>query len=191
MAAVDPLPEATSEQRVPQAPAAGPTPENATLTLEFAKFASQHTTEYIRLADMKASILTTLLSANLFVLVQRGSGHIAAGHTGWRLWLIVAACLYATVTLVVVVNIIRPRLFRNAERGYLFWEDIASHPKPDYASGLQNIEISEMIRQLGEHNHNLSRSALRKFKWLRVGFRMALVSIALSAILILVTSWKG
>lgn len=178
-----------TEHRVPAAPPEASSAElNPMMTLEFAKFANSHTTEYIRLADAKAGILITLLSANLLVLIQRGGEYIAEGHTAWRLALVLCASLYALASLAVAVNIIRPRLFRNASSGHLFWEDVASQDKERYASTLPALTTETMFRQLGEHHHNLARAALRKYRWLRVAFLMAVGSIAISASVILVTS---
>ena len=102
--------------------------------------------------------------------------------------LLIGGCLYATLSLAVAINTIRPRLFRNASHGHIFWEDITAQKKEDYAHGLQHLRVGEIYRELGEHNHNLANTALRKFRWLRVGFLMALTSIVLSAILILFTN---
>lgn len=172
---VEPEPEPASDQR-------------RMMAFEFAKFANQHSTDYIRMADYKAAILVTLLSGNLLVLVQRGGAFIGQGYTGWRLALVVAACVYAVVTLAVAINTLRPRVFRNAAHGHLFWEDIQAHDKATYGKSLEHLSIETMMYELGEHNHNLSRSAVRKYRWLRTGYFMGLTSIALSAAVILWTS---
>lgn len=156
--------------------------------LEFAKFVNTHTNDYIRLADQKAAILITLLSANVLVLVQHAGMYIREGHTAWRLGLVIVACLYAVSSLAVAVNIIRPRLFRNAAHGHVFWEDITAVDKVAYARSLRTLSADDMLQELGQHNHNLSRTAMRKFRWLRYAFAMALTSIVLSAVVILATS---
>ena len=174
---------------MPEAPAAPSMDEpNVAMNFEFAKFVNTHTSEYIRLADTKAAILITLLSANLLVLVQKGGQYISEGHTAWRLGLVVLACMYATTSLGVAVNIIRPRLFRNPRHGHLFWEDISAQPKDAYAASFQTMTVGQMCYELGEHNHNLANSAMRKFRWLRIAFVMALLSVCFSATVILITS---
>lgn len=178
----------------PLVPAAEPPKEprldqpNPMMSFEFAKFVNTHTTEYIRLADYKAAILVTLLSANLLVLVQRGGEYIANGLTAWRLTLVVAACVYAVISLAVAVNTIRPRIFKNPEQGHVFWEDIAAQNRQAYANSFKDMTVENLMQELGTHNHNLARTAIRKFRWLRVGFFMALTSIMLSATVILWTS---
>lgn len=159
-----------------------------TLTFEYAKFINQNTTDYIRMADSKAAILITLLSANLLVLVQRTAETVSQLHNKGAAAGMIIGCLYATVSLAVAINTIRPRLFRNAASGHIFWEDIAAQDKTTYAHGLQHLRVGEIYRELAEHNHNLAKSALRKYRWLRAGFLMALSSIVLSAILILFTN---
>lgn len=69
----------------------------------------------------------------------------------------------------------------------VLWEDIAAQDKVRYAASLGRMEVSAIFAELGEHNHNLANSAIRKFRWLRLGFRMALVAIALSAGVIVVS----
>ena len=169
-----------------------PTPEleapNLAMSFEFAKFVNSHTTDYIRLADYKAAILVTLLSANLLVLVQRGGEYIAQGLTAWRLGLVVAACVYALITLAVAVNTIRPRIFKNPQLGHVFWEDISAQDREAYAESFKAMRVDDLLHELGVHNHNLARTAIRKFRWLRVGFFMALTSIMASATVILWTS---
>lgn len=161
---------------------------NQAITFEYARFVNQNTTEYLRMADSKAAVLITLLSANLLVLVQRTAESVSALHDKRAVAALIVGCLYATVSLAVAVNTIRPRLFRNAGGGHIFWEDIAARDKADYAAGLQQLRMNEVFSELGEHNHNLARAALRKYRWLRAGFVMALTSIVLSAMLILFTT---
>lgn len=161
---------------------------NSLYHFEFAKYVNSHTTDYIRLADAKAAILTTLLSANLLVLVQKAGQYIAEGHVAWRLTLVMVAVVFAMVSLGVTVNIIRPRLFRNAQRSHIFWEDVAAQDKAAYAASFQGMDTDAICRELGEHNHNMAQSATRKFRWLRISFRLAIVSVCFSATIILLTS---
>ena len=162
--------------------------QSQVLTFEYAKFVNQHSTDYIRMADSKAAVLITLLSANLLVLVQRTGDAITALHNPGVVFLLVAACIYVTLGLGVAVNIIRPRLFRNASHGHIFWEDIAAQEKHRYAASMQDLSVGQIYQELGEHNHNLANTALRKFKWLRFGFTMAMTSIVLSASILLAIS---
>lgn len=165
-----------------------PAERNEMMTFEFAKFINTHSTDYIRMADQKAAILITLLSANLLVLVQKAGQYLSDGHSPGLLFLVVMACIYCTVSLGVAVNVIRPRIFKNAKHGHVFWEDIAAQDKHAYARGIQDLTVNGMLYELGEHNHNLAKSAMRKYRWLRAGFFMALISVASSATLILLTS---
>lgn len=158
------------------------------LTFEYARFVNQNTSDYIRLADSKAAILITLLSANLLVLVQRTAESVAQLHSRTAAALLIAGCVYATCSLAVAINTIRPRLFRNTSHGHIFWEDIVAQTKPDYAHGLQHLRVGEIYRELADHNHNLANSAMRKFRWLRLGFGMAISAIVVSAGLILFTN---
>lgn len=161
---------------------------NQTLTFEYARFVNQNTTDYIRMADSKAAVLITLLSANLLVLVQRTAESVVLMHDKRMIAWLIFGCLYAICSLAVAINTIRPRLFRNIGGGHIFWEDIAARDKVDYARSIQHLRVGEIYRELGEHNHNLAKSALRKYNWLRAGFLMAMTSITLSATLILFTS---
>ena len=158
------------------------------LTFEYARFVNQNTTEFIRMADTKAAVLITLLSANVLVLVQRTAESMAQIHDKHASAALIAGCVYATASLAVAINTIRPRLFQNLTRGHIFWEDIAIKDKASYAHGLQHLRVGEIYRELGEHNHNLANTALRKFRWLRLGFFMATTSIVASAMLILLTN---
>ena len=168
--------------------APSPDDQNQMMTFEFAKFVNVHTTDYIRMADAKAAILVTLLSANLLVLVQKAGQYIAEGHAAWRLTLVLVAVLYATISLSIAIHVIRPRTFQNAKKGHLFWEDITAQDKTVYAESFQRMSVGEICRELGDHNHNLANSAIRKFKWLRIGFVMAMISVGFSAAIILLTS---
>jgi hypothetical protein len=158
------------------------------LTFQYMRFLNQHTMDYIRMADAKAAVLITLLSANLLVLVQRAADAIARLHQEGTVFLILGAIAFATMSLAVAINVIRPRLFRNHHQGHIFWEDIVAQSKADYAASFPGITGKDILRELGEHNHNLASSALRKFRWLRLGFYLALVSIVTSASIILLTT---
>lgn len=178
VAPVDPIPEEAPHLDEP----------NLALTFEYMRFLNQHTTDYIRLADAKAAVLITLLSANLLVLVQRAADAIARLHNPGTVFLIVAAIAYCLASLGIAINVIRPRLFRNHTQGHIFWEDIAAQEKQAYASSFPRLTGGEIVRELGEHNHNMAMSAHRKFHWLRLGFYLALSSIVFSAIIILFTT---
>lgn len=158
------------------------------MTFEYMRFLNQHTMDYIRLADTKAAVLITLLSANLLVLVQRAADAIAHLHNPGTIFLIVAAILYCLGSLAVAVNVIRPRLFRNHTQGHIFWEDIAAQDKVAYAASFPRLTGGDILRELGDHNHNMASSAHRKFRWLRAGFYLALSSIMFSATIILFTT---
>ena len=158
-----------------------------TLTFEYARFVNANTTEYIRMADNKAAVLITLLSANVLVLVQRTAESVAQLHDKRTSELLILGCLYATSSLAVAINTIRPRLFRNLIYGHIFWEDVAQRDKDAYARSMQRLQVGEILREMGEHNHNLASTAVRKFRWLRVAFMMALTSIVVSAFLIFYT----
>jgi hypothetical protein len=173
---------------VPEPAPLGLDERNPMVTFEFAKYANLHSNEYIRLADSKAAILITLLSANLLVLVQRTGEYISARHSTWHIVLVLVACLYATISLGVAINVIRPRLVTNRQPGHFFWEDVAHQDKAAYAASFEELTPRAMFRELGDHNHNLSRTAVRKYRWLRIGFFMAMVSVAFSAGVILLTS---
>jgi hypothetical protein len=173
---------------VPEAVEAALDERNPMVTFEFAKYANLHSNEYIRLADSKAAILITLLSANLLVLVQRAGEYITGHHSTWHIVLVLVACLFATTSLAVAINVIRPRLVSNANPGHFFWDDVASVEKSVYAESFQALTPRVMFRELGEHNHNLSMSAIRKFRWLRIGFGLVLLSVMFSASVILLTS---
>ncbi len=158
------------------------------ITFEYMRFLNQHTTDYIRMADAKAAILVTLLSANLLVLVQRAADAIARLHNPGGVFVIVLAIVYCLSSLAVAINVIRPRLFRNSTHGHIFWEDIAASDKRAYAESFPSLTAAEIVRELGDHNHNMASSAHRKFRWLRTGFYLALSSICFSAIVILFTT---
>jgi hypothetical protein len=183
-----PLPKVIANPEPP--PAQAPLLDNPDLmlTFQYMRFLNQHTMDYIRMADAKAAVLITLLSANLLVLVQRAADAIARLHQEGTVFLILGAIAFATMSLAVAINVIRPRLFRNHHQGHIFWEDIVAQSKADYAGSFPGITGKDILRELGEHNHNLASSALRKFRWLRVGFYLALVSIVTSASIILLTT---
>jgi hypothetical protein len=183
-----PLPNVIAHPEPP--PAQAPLLDNPDLmlTFQYMRFLNQHTMDYIRMADAKAAVLITLLSANLLVLVQRAADAIARLHQEGTVFLILGAIAFATMSLAVAINVIRPRLFRNYHQGHIFWEDIVAQSKADYAASFPGITGKDILRELGEHNHNLASSALRKFRWLRIGFYLALVSIVLSASIILLTT---
>lgn len=161
---------------------------NLTLTFEYMRFLNQHTMDYIRMADAKAAVLITLLSANLLVLVQRAADAIAHLHNPGTVFMIVLAIAYCLSSLGVAINVIRPRLFRNHTHGHIFWEDIAAQEKDAYAGSFPRLTGADIVRELGEHNHNMAKSAHRKFWWLRTGFYLALSSIVFSAVIILFTT---
>jgi hypothetical protein len=162
---------------------------NDVILFEFVKFVSAHSLDTIRLADTKAATLITLLSANLLILVQRGGTLLAqpqlTNHFG--LWCLLAATICVLISLGCAINIIRSRIQEKPEPGLVYWADVHTREIGDYQNKFLNLSNEDITHELSSHNYVLASIAARKYWWVRLSFLLTFFSIALSAVVILLT----
>ncbi len=133
----------------------------------------------VTLADRKAGILFTLVSAALLFLFTRMPGVLSSA--AGVLWLVVVALLVLAASL--AFSVIFPRQRRHSEN-MLFWGGVADWPNQKaYIQAVANMESECITEAKLEYCYNLARICKRKF-WL---LRCAMMATAVGLVLFLVS----
>lgn len=133
----------------------------------------------VTLADRKAGILFTLVSAALLFLFTRVPGSLAS--PAGALWMVVVVLLIAAAAL--AFTVIFPRKRRRAE-SVLFWGGVAEWPDAEaYIGAVSGMERERIARAKLEYCYDLAHICTRKF-WL---LRCAMMATAVGLVLFLVS----
>lgn len=155
-----------------------PTPD--TTQERIADFVHGATMQNIVLADRKAGILFTLVSAALLFLFTRTPA--AFDRPVPVLWLIVVACLVVAAACAFVV--IFPRL-RRGSGDLLFWGDIARYDSADgYMAAVCRRDASTLARGKLTYCHDLACICARKFRLLRIAMIFAATGLVMFLVLL-------
>lgn len=128
--------------------------------------------QHVVLADRKAGILFTLLSAALLFLFTRVPDALWPPSWAAGLWTAVVALLVAACALAFLV--VLPRMPGGTTADLLFWGSVARHAKPDdYLAAICRAEAAQLARDKAVHCHALSCICARKFRLLRVALLLA------------------
>jgi hypothetical protein len=142
--------------------------------------------QHVVLADRKAGILFTLLSAALLYLFTRMPVSVWPPSPAAGLWLAVVVLLVAASALAFLV--ILPQVRRSGPEAVLFWGAVAEHAGPQaYLAAVCARSPAELARAKAAHCYQLSRICARKFRLLR----WALIAAAAGLVLFLVTLAVG
>jgi hypothetical protein len=122
--------------------------------------------QHVVLADRKAGILFTLLSAALLYLFTHTPPAVWPPGTTAGLWLAVVLLLVAATTLAFLV--ILPRVRAPGAPGVLFWGAIARHESPEaYLSAICARTPEQLARGKAVYCHQLAQICAYKFRLMR------------------------
>ena len=128
--------------------------------------------QHVVLADRKAGILFTLLSAALLFLFTRVPQVL--WPLGWAagVWVVTVLLLLAASVLAFLV--VLPRGPGQSAADLLFWGSVARYHTPkDYLAAICAAEPARLARDKAVHCHALSRICARKFRLLRWALLLA------------------
>jgi hypothetical protein len=134
--------------------------------------------QHVVLADRKAGVLVTFLSAALVFLFTRMPAPVWPPAPAAALWLVTVALLVAAGALAFLV--VLPRVRRDGPPGVLFWGTVAKHPRSaDYLATMCAKSPDELARAKAAHCHQLSQICARKFHLLRWALLLAAAGLVL------------
>ncbi len=141
--------------------------------------------QHVVLADRKAGILFTLLSAALLFLFTRMPAFAwPLTPSGW-LWLAAVAFLVAATTLAFLVVLPRVRMGRSAD--VLFWGAVAQRPDVEaYEAALHAMTPAELSHGKAVHCYQLSCICRSKFRLVRVALLLAAAGLVLFLVMLAV-----
>jgi hypothetical protein len=139
--------------------------------------------QHVVLADRKAGILFTLLSAALLFLLTRIPVMVWPPKPLMIMWLVVVTLLLTATTLAFLV--ILPRVRVPKTPNVLFWGAIAKHPDADaYQRALCEVSSAELASGKAVHCFELSRICARKFQLLRAALLFAAAGLVLFLVML-------
>jgi hypothetical protein len=134
--------------------------------------------QHVVLADRKAGILVTFLSAALVFLFTRTPALVWPLAPTAALWLVTVALLVAASALAFLV--VLPRVRRGGPPGVLFWGTVAEHARPaDYLASVCAKSPEALARGKAAHVHQLAQICARKFRLLRAALILAAAGLLL------------
>jgi len=146
-------------------------------------FVHQAALQHVVMADRKAGILFTLLSAALLFLFTRMPDWGGPVTAATALWLAATALLIAAATLAFLV--VLPRVRSDGAPGVLFWGAIARHAGPDaYLRSVCGQTPAEIGRGKARYCYELSCICARKFRLLRVALLLGAAGMVLFLVML-------
>lgn len=141
--------------------------------------------QHVVMADRKAGIVFTLLSAALLFLFTRMPVFAWPPDAEAALWLVTVALLVSATALAFLV--VLPRVRGATTPGVLFWGAIARHRNSAaFVEALCANEASQLGRGKAAYCYELSRICQRKFQLLQLALVMAAAGLMLFLVLLAV-----
>jgi hypothetical protein len=155
---------------------------------EFASFHEQYVRHYIQLADAKAGLCFSLISAVLGYLVSKdevqtlilkpsSSAEFGIAASAMLVLLAAAACAFA---------VIAPRLSSPTREGIVFFGAVARRPSGnDYVADVASLSSAEMTALRLKHCFDTSKVCDRKYSFLKAAIWLALPGLGLALVTLL------
>ncbi len=145
-----------------------------------------YTHEAIQLCDKKSSVVIALAGSVLAGLLS------ATGQEGQASLLDILRDPWAVVSLTTLLAAIflaavaiKPRLWREAAQGSVFWESILTHRRPQgFADYLRSETVDTVADHLAHQVFTLARVCHRKYVWFAWAFYVSLAGGLLTVVAI-------
>jgi hypothetical protein len=96
------------------------------------------------------------------------------------------AFLTLAVSILIAAWAIRPRLWNQQHRGFVFWESILGHDSADaYWKALQAQPKSDLAEHLAHHLYAIARVARSKYRWVGISLWLAIGGGVAGAVLMM------
>jgi hypothetical protein len=149
----------------------------------------EYTNEYIRFADTKAAFIaaasTALIGTCISSTILDSSLRKSPCAWYWSQWTAAAGLVLLSVSVLLSLWAIRPRLWNKTPIGFIFWESIGGHTSASaFSQAIHKTTAHVRTNAIAEHLFILASIAKRKYAcvnyamWLGIGGG-ALTAIAL------------
>jgi hypothetical protein len=133
----------------------------------------RYTNEYIRFADTKAAFIAVTVTALIGGLVSSSilDSCFREGPCLWHplQWLGLIGLTLLTASLILSIIAIQPRLWNDAEIGYIFWESVALHgTRQKFSNAARELTSQDRTTQISDHLYTLASVAKRKFHYVKL-----------------------
>jgi hypothetical protein len=153
-----------------------------------------YTHDYIRFGDTKAGFCVGIASALMGALFATKSQELFLfqlpsqylGHRSALPTLSLLAFLTLGVAIVAAVMVIRPRLWMDSPKGFIFWDSISKFESPAaFASQFATQTDDELAGHLSTHLFTVAGICRKKYFWINISLIALVVGGALSVIVLL------
>lgn len=144
------------------------------------RFVNLYLTDYIRVADSKATVMLGVVGALLAAVLAQSSHPHAKG-----IWVYYASVIITIVAIVVQILVIWPRTEFKRRKGLIFWDNISAHDQDDYRQKVSEIDEAGIVIELANQAHNLASTASRKYRILRWAVVFGVVAALVDVLTIL------
>lgn len=159
--------------------------------LSFANDMNSYASDYIKFADQKAAFIMGLITAILALLYEAGI------HDSWLIplstWRFTNALAFAAFGFNIIAGFnaivtVLPRLSPTNPQGIIFWKAVAKYKTPtEYETEITSKSKDDIVRELLQHYHSLSRVCTLKYRYLNIAIRFGAVGISLSLLAAILT----
>ena len=156
-------------------------------TSDFLWEVHRYTNEYIRFADTKAAfvaaastaLIGTSISSSILDSLLRRASSVWSGPQ----WLAGFGLLLLSISVVLSVMAIRPRLWNKTPIGFIFWDGIVGHQSAaNFSQAIHKTTAHERTSAIAEHLFVLAAIAKRKYAYVNYAVWAAIVGGVLTAI---------
>ena len=150
------------------------------------------TQEAIQLCDKKSSVLIALAGSVIAGLLSAaGEGHASLLDILADPWAVVSLTTLLASILVAAVAI-KPRLWREANEGSVFWQSIVTHDRPQsFAEYLRAQTTDAVADHLAHQVFSVARVCRRKYAWFAWAFYLSIAGALLTVIALVHAQMTG
>ena len=136
--------------------------------------------EYIRFADTKAAFVaatsTALAGALVSSSVLDSSFRKLPSLWSGLQWTAAVGLLLLSVSLLLSVAAVRPRLWNKTYIGYIFWDSIPGHGTAElFSAAIRKLPVSQRTTALSDHLFALATVAKRKYAYVKLAVHVGLL----------------
>jgi hypothetical protein len=130
----------------------------------------EYTNEYIRFADTKAAFIvaasTALIGTSISSLILDSFLRKAPSLWYGSQWLAALGLLLLSISLLLSLWAIKPRLWNKTPIGFIFWESIFGHQSATkFSENIHKTTAHERTNAIAEHLFTLASVAKRKYAY--------------------------
>jgi hypothetical protein len=145
-----------------------------------------YTQDAIQLCDKKCGVLIALAGSVIAGLIsaagQSAPAHLVDADAVDQRWAVVAMTTLLAAIILAAISL-KPRVWRDANQGSVFWRSIVAHRRPQRFAAYLRAQTAEVVSDhLAHQVYTLARICRRKYAWFGLSFYLAIAGALLTVI---------